>query len=126
MHLGHRCGIGGRLSLFWQCVTEGIEPDVDGSEATRHALAALYPEDDGNAVQMSADAVDWDRDRVRLSAEIKEREAQLKEIDNKLRAEIREASHAILPNGVTYSHKLQHRAGYTVQPTSFRVLRRLK
>lgn len=116
----------GRLSLFWQCVTEGIEPDVDGSEATRHALAALYPEDDGNSVQLVGESMDWDRDLVRLKAEIKEREAQLKELENKFRAEIREASHAILPNGVKYSHKLQHRAAYTVQQTSFRVLRRLK
>ena len=39
-----------REAEFWSHVQTRTEPPVDGSEATRRALAAIYPRDDGEAV----------------------------------------------------------------------------
>lgn len=55
-----------KITDFWESVRTGTVPDIDGSKSTARALAALYPEDDGEApVDMTADI-----DMAHLCAEL--------------------------------------------------------
>lgn len=47
-----------REALFWDHVQSRTEPPLDGSEATLRALAAIYPRDDGESIEIPAIATD--------------------------------------------------------------------
>lgn len=115
-----------RLNEFWDCVISRTLPDVDESEATAKALFRIYPEDSGLAVNLPDDFAMFDARLKRL----KEAEMVIKKnrtaIENKIKAAIGDATYGVLPGGGKFSWKLQVRAGYVVQQTEFRVLRRLK
>lgn len=109
---------------FWRRV-EAREPvDADASEATTRALKALFPRDSGAVIALPGELIDADAERARLQAQGKEIEEKLAGISNRIKLAIGEASVGILANGITYSYRAQQRAGYTVGPTEFRVLRR--
>ena len=109
---------------FW-AATQAHEPVAsDGSQATRAALKALYPKDSGEIVALDGHFIDLDNERTDLLLQKKGAEARIDEIDNEIRAAMGTATYAVLPNGVRLSLKTQHRKGYEVKPTSFRVLHR--
>lgn len=115
-----------RLAAFWRCVDTRTPPKVDGSIATAKALAALWPGDDGEEVYLPAEAAEWDAALVKAKADKKEAEARETAAANQIKAAIGEAAFGILPSGERYSWKTQERAGYTVAPSSCRVLLRRK
>jgi putative phage-type endonuclease len=45
-------------AVFWDHVLTRTEPPIDGSEATHRALAAIYPRDNGEAIEADQDARD--------------------------------------------------------------------
>lgn len=64
-----------REAIFWDHVESRTEPPVDGSEATRRALTAMYPRDTGETV-IATDAIgDWLREYGEATAAIKQFEA---------------------------------------------------
>lgn len=109
---------------FWRRV-EAQEPVApDGSDASIAALRALYPADNGATVELPGHLIDLDAEREKVAAELKALVARKQEIDAVFKAAIGEASVGVLLNGVSYTHRLQTRDGYTVKPTEFRTLRR--
>lgn len=113
------------LAEFWLRVQERRPPEADGSEASREAIAALWPrEANGKVVSLPAAFSMTDEHRELLKAEIAERKAELDEIDNRIRAAMGDAESAVLDNGVQYTLKHQTRKAYMIKESSFRVLRR--
>lgn len=111
---------------FWR-LTEAHEPvPPDGSEHTKRALLALYPEDSGETVALDGEFTALDTKRLALLEEKKRVESELREIDNRFRHAIKDATFAALQNGVTYTLKTQTRKAYEVKESTFRVLRRVK
>jgi putative phage-type endonuclease len=111
-------------SAFWGRIKAGKPPKVtDGSEQTRKALEALYqPIEQGEILEASfhAKAVMDELDIVR--GKFKEIEADKKRLENILCAEI--GPELGLTDGIrTYTWKTQERKGYTVEPSTCRVLR---
>lgn len=114
---------------FWEKrVLKRVPPPADGTiatEATRRALQRLYPKDSGQELVLDrGDLVTLDLERVGLKEEIKVATNRIEEIDVLLQQEIGPATKIILPNGVAYSWRHQHREPYTVPAGDYRVLRR--
>lgn len=109
---------------FW-LLTENHEPaPADGSEHTKRAYAALWPEDSGETIQLDGHFTDLDFEREELSRIKKTAEGRLAEIDNEIRLALKDATYGVLPNGVVYSHKSQTRKEHVTKASTFRVLRR--
>jgi len=111
-------------SEFWRRVLAQEPVAPDGSAASREALRALYPSDSGAVVELPGEFVALDDERCELKEQVKDIEARIEWIDQQLKAAIGGAQLGLLANGARYALKVTNRAGYTVQPTSFRALRR--
>lgn len=112
-------------SDFWQRVSLLEPPDPLASDDDRRIIAKLFPEDiDPSPVVLPGEFIDLDERRSYLKDEIKTAEAEVVGIENRLRMAIGEHATAILPSGVAYSLKLQHRKECVMPASSFRVLRR--
>lgn len=70
---------------FWAFVETNTEPPADGFKATSETLAAMYPCDDGNNVDLMAFENDM-AEYLRISAQIKVLETQKDEAANKVKA----------------------------------------
>jgi predicted phage-related endonuclease len=110
---------------FVDRVRRGDPPPPDASDSTREVLLKLYPKDNKETVELDIPPQVAERRRA-LKEEEKRVEAELQAIDNKLKAAIGNATIGLLRDGTVFSWKWQHRDGYVVQPTEFRVLRELK
>jgi len=124
LHAGIMDRLRNAVAEFWQMVADNKEPDPDyGRDGA--TIARLYEADHGTEVDLSSDnhlpiLID---ERDVLKAEIKSREERVKEIDTEFKAKIGDNAMAYLAGGRRVSWKTQNRKGYTVEPTSFRVLR---
>ncbi len=111
---------------FWDLTQEGLPARPDASEHTKRALGLIYPETTGETVSLDGRFTDLDIERVRLLEEKKENAERILEIENEFRHAIKDATWAVLQNGVIYSLKSQTRKEHTVKASTFRVLRRKK
>jgi len=115
-----------QLKEFWQCVLDKTPPDrIDGSAATKKVIALLHPNDTGGEVSLPEEAVHWWRRVERCRALARAAEKLKGEAENKLAMAFGDATFGLLPSGEVLSYKTQDRAGFTVEPTSFRVLRKV-
>jgi putative phage-type endonuclease len=112
------------LRDFWTRVESRNPVSPDGSESSAAALRALFPQDSGEIVALPGWVIDLDNRREALLAERKVREAEIKEISNKIKAEIGLASVGLVANGARYSLRLEHRSGHHVDAYDTRILRR--
>lgn len=109
---------------FWERVERRDPPDVDGSDATAKALRRMFPEDNGERIELPAVMLD----DVETFLGIKQRIGALEEERDAIDARIREA---MGPNAlgffagsdVTISLKTERRSSYTVAPSVRRTLR---
>lgn len=114
-----------RVAHFWSAYLDpGIQPPID-PEMDSELVKQLWPRDDGTTIDLSGhnqimELVDR---RDALGATIKVDEAAKKEADTAIKAIIGDHTYGEMPDGRTISYKLQHRKGFEVAPTSFRVLR---
>lgn len=111
-----------KLEQFWNDVLDGNAPAAGSRDG--ELLKRLYPGTTGEVVTLGAEFMELDERREAAAAKIKELTDIKTDAENKIRAALGEAVGGVLPNGVTYTNKPQNRAGYTVQPTTFKVLRR--
>jgi predicted phage-related endonuclease len=116
-----------RAAEFWQCVESGNPPDVDGSDHTSHALAAIYPKTTEGAVA-SLDSIADDLSRLE---EIKHLQAAVTKlghgaevIENRIKALMGDAEIGTLEGEPLYVLRTTKRKGHTVAPSEFRSLRR--
>lgn len=113
---------------FWASLKTGIPPPIDGTDATRATLKALYTRDIGTVVALGGEAIQWDNDLAAVKEKIKTTLAPIKleetRLENLLIAAIGNASAGTMPNGVVYTYKTTKRGSYTVAETEYRSLRR--
>jgi putative phage-type endonuclease len=114
------------LDRFWRRVEDRTPPEIDDSKATAALLAKLFPDDNGEAVELPPEAAGWDERLQRVKEEIKGCEAVERHLSNKLREAIGANTIGVLPGGGQYSLTTTHRKEYTVAAKSFRTLRRRK
>lgn len=113
-----------RVDEFMKCVREDMPPKPDGSEATARVLKRLFPEDSGVTVELN-ESEHW-RWAVQLRDCREEARAIQKRIDeaeNHLRLAIGDATFANVKGSLHLSAKTTKRAGYSVEPTTFRALK---
>ncbi len=115
-----------KLTEFWRYVELKEPPPADASAGTAAALARLYPKDTGAVIDLPEEAAEWAAKLAEAKAAKKEAEAIERECSNLIRAAIKDASYGRLPDGGGFSLKAQDRAGYYVEPSSYRVLRSVK
>lgn len=109
---------------FWRRVQLLDPPQPDGSWATKKALDAMFPEDDGSFASLGGEFIDADLELLTIKEDLKQLGLRKDAIENQIKAALGAAAVGVLPNGVKYTYKTQRRAGYVVEPTSFRALRR--
>ena len=115
-------------SRFWESIrharaTGDVTPP-DWLQLDSPAVKMLWPDGDGAEVELGTNFAELDAERQELKDEEKRVKARLVEIDDELRVAIGGATYGKLAGGVRYSFKEQARRGYTVQPSTSRVLRR--
>ena len=112
-----------RAAAFWARVEKQEPPTPVAMDAVLMSL--LYPtQDPGSRVPLPAAAAAWDTQRLRADAMMKEGKALKDEAEALLKGAIGAYEVGVLPDGAAYSWKQVARAGYAVQATTYRELRR--
>ena len=109
---------------FWHAFDRGDIPTID-FERDGALIALMYPNEvPGKVVDLSTDNSVGDllERREILKATEKDVQTRLKQTETEIRSKLGDAEAALVP-GWRVTLKTQHRAGYQVAPTSFRVLR---
>ena len=134
---------------FWDRVKRGDPPAPDASDSARETILRLHPKDSGAKVFLPAQSYHWSRALREAKACKKAAVEQIQEYGNLIEAAIGDATIGMLPPispellstmpdyeqkaylehpkeifGFNWKH--QHRTGYVVQETDFRVLREEK
>lgn len=109
---------------FWHRVSTGRPPAPDASEATRRALALLYPDDSGETVTLPGEFIDLDLRRCAIDEAVKALAQERDLIDNRIRAEMGAATTGTLSSGVSYTNKTVRKKSYVAKATQYRTLRR--
>jgi len=106
-------------------VQNKVRPEVDSSELSKAALSLLYPmHQAGQYVDVQEDwLADLDNQLQQAKADKKDAEARETAAGNALKGVIADAE-GLRAGGLTYTWKAQARAGYTVEPSTVRILRR--
>lgn len=116
-----------RAREFWVRVEQQDPPSPDASESARRILNELYPtEAPGKIIPLPPEAHTLDAQYLEGAAEEKAGKAKKDEAANQLRALIGDAERGVLPGGGYWSLTTVARKGYTVEPTTYRDLRRHK
>lgn len=109
---------------FWERLLAFEAPDPDSSEASKKALARLYPRDNGERIVLPPEFTELDSQLVALKDEHKDIGTTIRGLESKIKAELGNATSGICTDGTIYTHKLQQRKETLVAATEFRVLRR--
>jgi putative phage-type endonuclease len=113
---------------FWHDhVLTGVAPDIDASDATTYALKAVYPEEEPGA-RAALDPADVEL-LGNLKAEAKQTAAELKAVENRLRAQFGDAEIGTIGGRAAYTLRAQTRrteckaCHHVEESEPFRVLR---
>jgi putative phage-type endonuclease len=109
-------------SRFWQRVVARDMPMPDGTESSRKALGALFPEGHGTIV-LPATASDAADEIEAMKAERKKLDERIDLAENAVKAALGLSEIGVLPDGRSFSWKTQSRKEFVVKASSFRVLR---
>jgi len=98
---------------------------------SRDALQRLYPQESGEAIQLSREAQEWTRELQDLASRRLESERREKEIKALIQATLGAASYGLLPEptddgDVLWKNLTESRAEHVVRASSSRVLRLVK
>lgn len=108
-------------------IAEGDPPDPDGSKAAGNALRKMFPAEVADtSVLLDLEAAEQTVQLAGVDAQLKELNRQREEIRQRIQMKLGDAECGQLPGGGLWTWKTQERAGYTVEPTSMRVLRHIK
>lgn len=106
-----------------------LQPPEPTDKSSR-TLARLFPENQDGIVQLPAEAVDWTREMRAVQATIKEANARVEELKNKLKACIGSATLGELPEAVDgkkfWRWQTQKTPAYSVEERSSRVLLQIR
>jgi putative phage-type endonuclease len=115
-----------QTKAFWRRVELQDPPTPDETESATRALKALYPKIEREQVALVGSFIDTDEAFQKVKGEIGELKKKETLLKNQLIAAIGSAELGVLPNGIAYSYKSVHKAGYTVGEQDYRELRRVK
>lgn len=99
------------VAEFHERMLSGDPPPVDGHPSTAAAIAALHPDDNGETVMLSKEAIEAVMLRDIAKARMKDIEEEIRRHENVIKAEIGDATFGEGP-GIRFSWKTQERAGY--------------
>jgi len=108
----------------WERVERLTPPPVDASAKSVRAFEMLHPKDNGETVELGHDALEDDTVLTFKKAKLDALDAEIKEIQTRMKTRIGDATFGLLPNGVSYSWKHQTRAASVTKASESRVLRR--
>lgn len=108
---------------FWKRLLDRDPPAPDESEATKQALARLYPRDNGAVVVGPAVLLDTVYEWRRLKAAAKETETKIRHAESIIKATIGDAERCVFPSGEQVSWRTQTTRAHQVSESTFRVLR---
>lgn len=114
-----------KLAAFWDLVKTMVPPPVDDSPSTAKVLAKLHPEDSGETMTLPPECQELTENLIAAKERVKVEEKRITGIENQIKALMGDATYGLLPDGSRWSWKTQERKGYFVEPTAFRVLRKL-
>lgn len=109
-------------AAFWRLVETDTPPEPEAADSKM--LGRLYATITGEVVDLPEEAIEWDRQRLEASSEIKRLEELKDEAEAKLKSAIGHGEAGKLPNGVIYTWREQSRKEHLVKATTFRMLRR--
>ena len=93
---------------FWhRHVLARVPPPVDGSLSTERALKLLHPKDSGRLIMLPAQVQEWWTERQAIKSKMKDLEATERELGNKLRDALGDASYGMFDDGEGVSCKHQ-------------------
>lgn len=110
---------------FWEMVKNGTEPRAN-MPGDGEALSKLYGEDDGNTVNLPAEATEIDEQLRIWKLEKKAADAKVEALEIRLKQLIGSARFGLLEDGTQYEWKTVSRKGYTVETKTYRKLQRSK
>jgi putative phage-type endonuclease len=111
---------------FRERVERGDPPDPDGSESTMRVLKQLYPDDNGQSIELPPEAIEWANELEQAKADEKNAKDRKKESSNRIKAAIGENTMGVLRDGRVFTYKKQARKETIQRATEFRVLRSRK
>lgn len=116
--------IKGETRVFWKMIASGNEPPPDFSRDA-HVIERMFELDHGEEIDLSRDNSIHDliANRHRLKTAMKACGDQIEATDAEIKFKLQGASIGHLPGGRKITWKLTKRAGFTVDPASYRVLR---
>lgn len=112
---------------FLQAVVSDIPPETDSSDATKRALAQMFPEEHGSTVVLAGE--EWSRayELFQLAkTAVKEAQDDLDGLKNQFRLGVGDAARAVIPGVGALTFKTVNKQAYTVKATSYRELRESK
>lgn len=112
------------VRAFWRRVKTDNAPDMDFARDGA-LIAGLFPDDDGNTIDLSGDnriiAILDERAGLKAAESAgKEAEKKRRDLDAEILAKLGSATSGRLSDGRIVSAKTIRRAGYSVQPSSYR------
>ncbi len=115
-----------KLEAFWDRVQRKDPPPVDHLPGTLDVVKRLWSHEDGETVVLDAETLQlvdvWEETKGVARKASKE----AKEMEAVLRSKLQEATFGTLEDGTMLTLKTTQRKGYTVEPKSFRTLRRAR
>lgn len=112
-----------RCAEFWALVESRTPPTPDGSYASKLAIETLYPEDNGQVVDLPEVVGDFIAQLDVTKALLKKIEARKYELEHTIKMAIGDASEGRLIDGTVVSYRLQHLPERVSKASEFRVLR---
>lgn len=112
------------LEAFRGRVLRRDPPPSDGLEGTHTAVKRAWPFTQGETIALEPDVAEMVDEWERLKAAKTEAEKAARAAEDDLRVRMGSASFGALTDGSFLTLKTTKRAGYVVEPTEFRVLRR--
>jgi len=112
---------------FWfENVLERVPPEQPPHRLALDSIRRLYPKESRETIVLGDEALEMADRMARLRKGASNLTEESKQVEARLRASLGSAVFGSLNDGTFLSLKTTHRKGYTVEPTSFRVLRRTK
>lgn len=109
--------------VFWRYVEKGEQPPLSGGLRTLEVIKRLHPKDNGTEIALPAEAAAWWTTLAAIRADESRLKKQKAEVEARLHDAIGDATYGVLPDGARLSLKTTERAGYFVEPCTYRTLR---
>lgn len=109
---------------FWDRLLAFEAPDPDSSEASKKALARMYPRDNGERIVFPPEFTELDAQLLALKDEHKDIGESIRGLESKFKAELKNATSGICSDGTIYTHKALTRKAHEVAESTFRLLKR--